>query len=64
MSTVAVVELVAWVLSALIGGWLILDVLRVGRQHDEATLVNAPDPLEDPPAPADGAGDGAGVRSA
>jgi len=62
VSTVAVVELVAWVLSAIIAGWLLLDMVRVGRRHDEATLVNAPDPLEAPPGPA--AGDDAGVRSA
>jgi hypothetical protein len=60
MSTVAVVELIAWVLSALIAGWLVLDVLKVGRQHDEASLVNAPDPLEEPP----GTADESGVRSA
>ncbi|MDD7968933.1 hypothetical protein [Actinomycetospora lemnae] len=60
MSTVAVVELVAWVLSGLLAIWLVSDMLRVGRQHDESTLVNAPDPLDDPPV----AGDDAGVRSA
>ena len=61
MSAVAVVELVAWVLSALIAGWLVADMLRIGRQHEESALVNAPDPLEDPP-PA--TGDGAGVGAA
>lgn len=61
MSAVAVVELIAWVLSAAIAAWMVSDLLRTGRQHDEASLVNAPDPLEDPP-PA--SGDGAGVRSA
>ncbi|MHC1559990.1 hypothetical protein ACR9E3_13620 [Actinomycetospora sp. C-140] len=59
MSSVAVVELIAWVLSALIAGWLVLDMLKVGRRHDEASLVNAPDPLDDPPA-----ADGTEVRSA
>lgn len=62
MSAVAVVELVAWVLSALIAGWLVMDMVRVARGHEEADLVNAPDPLEEPPAPA--AGDGVGVGSA
>ena len=62
MSTVAVVELVAWVLSAVIAVWMLLDMVRVSRHHDEATLVNAPDPLDDPP-PAPPVGD-AGVRSA
>lgn len=60
MSTVAVVELIAWLLSALIAGWLVTDLLRVARQHDEATLVNAPDPLEEPP----GTTEDSGVRSA
>jgi hypothetical protein len=61
VSTVAVVETVAWVLSAIIACWLLVDVVRVSRQHDESTLVNAPDPLEDPPAPSVG---DAGARSA
>ncbi|MEJ2885738.1 hypothetical protein [Actinomycetospora aeridis] len=60
MSAVAVVELIAWILSAILAIWLVSDLVRTGRRHDESSLVNAPDPLEDPPAPADGAG----VRSA
>ncbi|MDD7940331.1 hypothetical protein PHK61_18045 [Actinomycetospora lutea] len=60
MSAVAVVELIAWVLSGIIAIWLVTDLLRIGRQHDESSLVNAPDPLEDPPA----ADDGTEVRSA
>jgi hypothetical protein len=63
VSSVAVVELVAWVLSALIAGWLLVDMVRVARTHDEATLVNAPDPLDGPP-PAGPAGDATSVRSA
>jgi hypothetical protein len=60
VSTVAVVELVAWVLSALIAGWLLVDMVRVARTHDEAALVNAPDPLDGPPP----AGDTTPARSA
>jgi hypothetical protein len=60
VSSVAVVELVAWVLSALIAGWLLMDVVRVARTHDEARLVNAPDPLDGPPP----AGDATSARSA
>jgi hypothetical protein len=63
VSSVAVVELVAWVLSALIAGWLLVDVVRVARTHDEASLVNAPDPLDGPP-PAGPAGDATSARSA
>ena len=49
MSSVAVVELVAWVLSAAHRGLAAgQDMVRVSRTHDEATLVNAPDPLEVP----------------
>jgi hypothetical protein len=55
------VELVAWVLSAVIAVWMLVDMVRVSRQHDESTLINAPDPLEGPPAPAVG---DTGVRSA
>jgi hypothetical protein len=60
VSSVAVVELVAWVLSALIAAWLLVDMVRVARTHDEATLVNAPDPLDGPPP----AGDVTSARSA
>jgi hypothetical protein len=60
VSSVAVVELVAWVLSALIAAWLLVDMVRVARTHDEATLVNAPDPLDGPPP----AGDATSARSA
>jgi hypothetical protein len=63
VSSVAVVELVAWVLSALIAAWLLVDMVRVARTHDEATLVNAPDPLDGPP-PAGPAGDTTSARSA
>ena len=48
MSTVGVVELLAWVISAAIAIWMAQDMIRVSRAHDEASLVNAPDPLEEP----------------
>ncbi|MBC3193380.1 hypothetical protein H7X46_20165 [Pseudonocardia sp. C8] len=50
MSVVAIIETIAWLLSAVIAAWIVLDVVRVGRRYDEATLVNAPDPLEGGPA--------------
>lgn len=45
MSVVGIVELVAWVLSAGIVIWIIQDMIGVSRRHDEASLVDAPDPL-------------------
>ncbi len=48
MSAVGAAELIAWVLSAVIAIWMAQDMIRVSRAHDEASLVNAPDPLEEP----------------
>jgi hypothetical protein len=48
MSTVGIVELLAWLISAAIAIWMAVDMVRVARNHDEASLVNAPDPLEEP----------------
>lgn len=58
MSIVGVVELLAWLASAAIAIWMAQDVVRVGRTHDEASLVNAPDPLEEPFDPAADTGRG------
>lgn len=51
MTIVGVVELIAWLLSAAIAIWMAQDMIRVSRGHDEASLVNAPDPLEEPHEP-------------
>lgn len=59
MSVVGIVELLAWLLSAAIAIWMAQDMIRVARKHDEASLVNAPDPLEEPFDPPAGAGRGA-----
>lgn len=32
---------VAWVLSALILGWILFDLIRVGREYDEDFLLSA-----------------------
>lgn len=45
-------ELGAWVLSAIIAGWLVLDMLRIGRTHDERLLINAVEPGDGPAGPA------------
>ncbi|WP_214366824.1 hypothetical protein [Pseudonocardia sp. H11422] len=34
-------ELLAWMFSAVIAGWLVLDMVRVARDHDEHVLTNA-----------------------
>lgn len=46
MSAAGVLELIAWLLSALIAGWLLLDMVRVGRHHSEEQLINLADPAE------------------
>lgn len=43
MSLVGVFELLAWILSAIIGGWLLLDVIRVSRRYGYDSLVNGED---------------------
>lgn len=43
MSVVGMFELLAWVLSAIIGGWLLLDVIRVSRRYGYDSLVNGED---------------------
>lgn len=44
MTIVGAIELAAWILSAVIAGWLVLDTVRVGRNHDERLLINAAEP--------------------
>jgi hypothetical protein len=48
MTVAGGLELVAWILSAIIAGWLIFDMVRVSRQHDEHLLINAAEPGEGP----------------
>jgi hypothetical protein len=50
------VELLAWLISAALAIWMVQDMVRVSRGHDEASLVNAPDPLEEPFEPPAGSG--------
>jgi uncharacterized membrane protein SpoIIM required for sporulation len=54
MSTAGLLELAAWILSAVIAGWLILDMVRVGRRHGEDQLIGAADTTD----VADGQGEG------
>jgi uncharacterized membrane protein SpoIIM required for sporulation len=48
MTITGALELVAWLLSAVIAVWLALDVVRVSRRYDEDALIN---PGEDMSAP-------------
>ncbi|WP_156934641.1 hypothetical protein [Pseudonocardia spinosispora] len=51
MTIAGVLNLLAWVLSAVIAAWLIFDMLRVARQHDERQLTTVAEidlPLEAP----------------
>lgn len=43
MTVAGALNLAAWVLSALIAGWLLFDVIRVARQHDDKQLINMPE---------------------
>ena len=48
MNVVAVVEGLAWLISAALAVWMVLDMVRVARRHGGQALVDAPDPLEEP----------------
>lgn len=40
MTVAGVLELLAWVLSAVIAGWLVVDMIAVSRRHGEDVLIN------------------------
>jgi hypothetical protein len=46
MSIAGVLELVAWILSAVIAAWLLFDMVRIGRTHDEHLLINVAEPID------------------
>ncbi|GAA1798596.1 hypothetical protein HC028_13630 [Planosporangium flavigriseum] len=48
MSTAGLLELIAWILSAIIAAWLLVDVVRVSRRYDPDLLI---DPLGGTTAP-------------
>lgn len=48
MSVVALVELLAWAISALLAGWMVVDLVRVRRHHGEAALIDSADTLDEP----------------
>jgi hypothetical protein len=48
---VDILEWAAWVISAGLGGWMLLDAVKVSREHDEeflTTSVEGTDELFDP----------------
>ncbi|GEL23447.1 hypothetical protein PSU4_24010 [Pseudonocardia sulfidoxydans NBRC 16205] len=47
MTTASILNLLAWVVSAVIAAWLIHDVVRVSRNHDEKDLINAAEMFDD-----------------
>jgi hypothetical protein len=54
---VDVLEIAAWVISAALGGWMVLDAIRVSRDYDEeflTTSVEGTDELFDPSLLTDG----------
>ena len=54
---VDVLEIAAWVISAGLGGWMLLDAIRVSRSYDEeflTTSVEGTDELFDASATASG----------
>lgn len=53
MSVAGILELLAWVLSAVIAGWLVLDMLRVSRKHSEEVLINPGERMTDSTEAAD-----------
>jgi hypothetical protein len=47
MTIASLLNLLAWLLSAVIAAWLLYDMTRVSRQHDERRLLGLPDALDD-----------------
>jgi hypothetical protein len=51
---VHVAEYLAWIVSALLGGWMVFDAVKVSREYDEdflTTSVEGTDELLASPAP-------------
>ena len=50
MTVAGTLNLLAWLLSALIAGWLIFDMVRVSRSYDEEQLLSIPERFDADPA--------------
>jgi hypothetical protein len=46
MTVAGILNLLAWLLSALIAGWLIFDMVRVSRSYDEEQLLSIPETFD------------------
>lgn len=46
MTVAGILNLLAWLLSALIAGWLIFDMVRVSRNYDEEHLLSIPETFD------------------
>ena len=49
MTVAGTLNLLAWLLSALIAGWLIFDMVRVSRSYDEEQLLSIPETFDADP---------------
>lgn len=49
MTVAGTLNLVAWLLSALIAGYLLFDMIRVSRRYDEEHLLSIPEMFDDIP---------------
>jgi hypothetical protein len=49
MTVAGTLNLIAWLLSALIAAWLVFDMLRVSRTHDEERLLSIPETFDADP---------------
>jgi hypothetical protein len=38
---VHILEWAAWAISAILGGWMVYDLLKTGREHDEEFLTTS-----------------------
>ncbi len=55
MTVAGMLELLAWLLSAVIACWLLADMVGVSRRYGERLLMNPGEHMPDPSADAEGA---------
>lgn len=49
MSTGDIAETIAWIVSAIIAAWMLRDMVKVGRSHDEDFLTASAEELDEAP---------------
>lgn len=42
-----VMEWAAWILSAVLAGWMVLDAIKVGREYSEGVLLSSREGVDD-----------------